>query len=188
MVHNWINALIAGAVTSTLIIFLSQISPGLPSFAQGMFFAIPGILIALLALRWVKLGEQFSHRRVITIGLGGAGFFYMIMGLSLNVLIFLPAFIFCRMFATAINPLLSGLISGEVAPEFRGRAFGIQTSVATMGELSAQLLVASIGQVFGIHVLYFVIGAGVFSMGVFEYLSFSKKAAPACSPVKQYGN
>jgi DHA1 family multidrug resistance protein-like MFS transporter len=188
MVHNWINALIAGAVTSTLIIFLSQISPGLPSFAQGMFFAIPGILIALLALRWVKLGEQFSHRRVITIGLGGAGFFYMIMGLSLNVLIFLPAFIFCRMFATAINPLLSGLISGEVAPEFRGRAFGIQTSVATMGELSAQLLVASIGQVFGIHVLYFVIGAGVFSMGVFEYLSFAKKAAPACSPVEQYGN
>jgi hypothetical protein len=27
MAHNWINALIAGAVTSTLIIYLSQISP-----------------------------------------------------------------------------------------------------------------------------------------------------------------
>lgn len=188
MIHNWINALIAGAVTSTLIIYLSQISPGISGSVQGAFFAIPGVLVALLALRWVKLGERISYHRAITIGLAGAGFFYMLMGLSMNILIFLPVFILCRIFATSLNPLLSALISRDVAPEFRGRAFGIQSSVGIMGELSAQLLVASVGQFFGIHVLYFVIGAGVFTMGLRQYFTFVKKTEPEICPLDTSSN
>jgi MFS family permease len=174
MAHNWINALIAGAVTSTLIIYLSQISPRLPSSVQGVIFALPGIFVALLSLRWVKLGERISYYRVVTIGLIGAGVFYIVMGLSINAWMFIPAFALCRGFATAISPSLSALISRDVSSEFRGRAFGIQTSVGTMGELSAQILVASVGQLLGIHALYIFIGLGVFLLGVRNYLVLSR--------------
>jgi MFS family permease len=169
MIHNWVNAILGSIVTSTLIIYLSQIAPNLTGSAQGLVFAIPGILVALLALRWVKLGERISFHQVIAIGLLGAGGFYAIMGLSVNVWLFIPAFIVCRVFATAVNPCLSALISRDVPPEYRGRAFGIQTSVGIMGELSAQILVASVGQLLGIHVLYVVVGLGVFSLGMRNY-------------------
>jgi MFS family permease len=170
MVHNWTNAIIVGAVASTLIIHLSHIGPFLPSSAQGAIFAIPGVLMALLALRWVKVGERLSFRRVITISLLGTGFFYVVMGLSRNVWMFIPAFAFCRVFATALIPTLSAIIASDVTPEFRGRAFGIQTSVGTMGDLTAQAMVASIGQFFGIHSLYVFIGIGVFLLGMWNHL------------------
>jgi MFS family permease len=171
MVNNWINSLLAGAVTSTLVIHLIKICPGLSSAGQGIIYAIPGILIALLALRWVKLGERVSYYRVITIGLMGAGFFYMAMGFFKTIWLFIPAFILCRIFATAVTPTLSALISRDVSARFRGRAFGIQTSIGIMGELSAQLLVATVGQFFGIRVLYTLIGFGVFTCGILSRVS-----------------
>jgi MFS family permease len=184
MVHNWTNAIMAGAVTSTLVIYLSQIGPVLPSFAQGAVFSIPGVLIAVFALRWVKLGERLSFRKVIAVGLIGAGFFYVIMGLSISAWMFIPAFVLCRVFATSVVPSLSAIISTEVSEGFRGRAFGIQTSVGTMGDLSAQLCVATVGQMFGIRALYFLIGVGVFSLGIRDILTCATKprTTPASMP------
>jgi hypothetical protein len=46
--------------------------------------------------------------------------------------------------------------------------------VGTMGELSAQILVASVGQLLGIHALYIFIGLGVFLLGVRNYLVLSR--------------
>ena len=40
-----------------------------------------------------------------------------------------------------------------------------------MGELSAQLLVATVGQFFGIRVLYTLIGFGVFTCGIWSRVS-----------------
>jgi MFS family permease len=175
MINNWINSIMLGAVTSTLIIYLSQISPKLPNSAQGAIFAIPGILIALLSLRWVKLGEKISFSKVITTGLIGSGLFFILMGLSVNVWMFIFAFVLARAFATALSPSLSALISNNVSAEFRGRAFGIQTSVGTMGELFAQVLVASIGQFFGIRALYIIIGIGVLSLGIKNHRGYMSK-------------
>lgn len=170
MINNWTNAIIASSVTSTLVIYLMQIAPGIPGWVQGSIYAIPGVLIGILSLRWVKLGEQTSFQSVISAGLIGAGAFYVLMGLSANIWIFTSAFILCRIFATALNPVLSAVISRDVPSDFRGRAFGINTSVSTMGELSAQALVASFGQLFGINVLYILIGLAVFVMGIKQYV------------------
>jgi DHA1 family multidrug resistance protein-like MFS transporter len=169
LINNWTNAIIASSVTSTLAIRLSQISPGLPGPIQGIIFAIPGILIGALSLRWVKLGERLTHRKAVSIGLLGAGAFYALMGFSSGMPMFVAAFILCRIFATALTPSLTTIVSKEVAADFRGRAFGILTSVGIMGELTAQLLVASIGQWCGLPALYVAIGIAVLASGAFHF-------------------
>jgi DHA1 family multidrug resistance protein-like MFS transporter len=169
LINNWTNAIIASSVTSTLAIRLSQISPGLPGPIQGIIFAIPGILIGALSLRWVKLGERLTHRKAVSIGLLGAGTFYALMGFSSTMQMFVAAFILCRIFATALSPSLTTIVSKEVAADFRGRAFGILTSVGIMGELTAQLLVASIGQWCGLSALYVAIGIAVLASGAFHF-------------------
>lgn len=174
MINNWTNAIITSTVTSTLIIYLSKVAPGVSGTMQGIIYAIPGILVGTLSLRWVRVGEKLTNRKAIATGLIGAGVFYTSMGAAGKLWIFVIAFVLCRIFATALNPLLASIISQEISPEFRGRAFGINTSVGIIGDLSAQITVASIGQLLGIRVLYVIIGIMVSILGFYHYLSLAK--------------
>lgn len=129
------------------------------AFWSGIILALPGIAFALSATRWVGMLEQRPVTQVVTLAFLGTGIGYILSGMMGSIWFFIPMFFGASLFVSAFRPLAAALISTGVDADFRGRAFGLQSSATTMGGLIGPLFAGVIADWWGRSAVFIVMGA-----------------------------
>src|SRR5690606_7054542 len=120
-----------------------------PPFLSGVIMGLPGIALFLSATRWVRLLDRHPLERVTLVAFIGAGVGYIVSGLLPTITLFVPVFFVACVFVAAFRPLGAAVVTMDIDEEFRGRAFGLQTSATTAGGLVGPLLAGAVGDVLG---------------------------------------
>ncbi|REJ31780.1 MAG: hypothetical protein DIU83_11125 [Bacillota bacterium] len=128
-------------------------------FWSGVILALPGIAFALSATRWVGLLDTMAAHQVLAVAFTGTGVGYVLAGLVNNIWLFVLLFFAASVFVAAFRPLAAALITQRVAPDFRGRAFGLQSSATTMGGFIAPLFAGVVADWFGRSAVFVATGA-----------------------------
>lgn len=129
------------------------------AFWSGVILALPGIAFALSATRWVALLDDMPAHQVLTMAFVGTGAGYILSGLVNSIWLFVPLFFAASVFVAAFRPLAAALITQRVDADFRGRAFGLQSSATTMGGFVAPLFAGVVADFLGRSAVFVVMGA-----------------------------
>src|SRR5690606_37415508 len=79
-------------------------------------------------------------------------------GLLPSIVLFVPVFFVASVFVAAFRPLGAAVVVTDIAEDFRGRAFALQTSATTAGGLVGPLLAGGIGDVLGRGAVFIALG------------------------------
>src|SRR5690606_41925843 len=71
---------------------------------------------------------------------------------------FVPVCFVACVFVAAFRPLGAAVVTMDIDEEFRGRAFGLQTSATTAGGLVGPLLAGAVGDVLGRGAVFIALG------------------------------
>lgn len=124
----------------------------------GIVFSLPPIALVLTAHSWTRLGERWGYHRGIQIGLVGAGLCGLALSLVHNLWLFGGIFFVTGIFLAALSPSTGAIICTRVDANFRGRAYGMQSSANMLGGLIAPLAATRIGAAFGLSSVFAFIG------------------------------
>ncbi|HLT58999.1 MAG: MFS transporter [Limnochordales bacterium] len=127
-------------------------------FLSGFILALPGLALFLSATRWVSLLDRYPLQQVVLIAFVGAGAGYVLSGLVGHIWLWVPLFFAASIFAAAFRPLGAAVVATDVAEDFRGRAFALQTSATTMGGLIGPLLAGVTADYLGRAAVFIVLG------------------------------
>lgn len=127
-------------------------------FLSGFILALPGLALFLSATRWVGLLDRYPLTQVALIAFLGAGVGYVVSGIVGNIWLWLPLFFVASIFAAAFRPLGAAVVSMDVPEDFRGRAYGLQTSATTLGGLIGPLMAGFTADLLGRTAVFIVLG------------------------------
>lgn len=152
-----------GASTSVQPVLVLHIETMLGAHGQplltGLIMALPGIAFMLSATRWVQLMDRFPVQRLITVAFLGTGVMYVISGAMHSLWLFAPVFFVAGVFVAAFRPIGAAMVTSRVDPDFRGRAFALQTSASTIGALFGPIIAGVIADFYGRNAVFIAIGA-----------------------------
>ncbi|MET3698849.1 DHA1 family multidrug resistance protein-like MFS transporter [Bacillus oleivorans] len=128
------------------------------TFLTGVVISLPGIASAIFAPRWGKWADKVGFKRVLFIGLLGAGIgtiaqilFTEIWGFSL--IRFVYGIFFCAVF-----PALNGLVVKTTPEEFRGRAFSLNQTSNQIGGMIGPIIGGFLGGMLPVQSLFVITG------------------------------
>lgn len=115
----------------------------------GITFSVIGISGLIAAPHVGRAGDRLGQRRLLTIVLVAGALFTLVQGFATNYLAFVTERFVAGIFLAGVVPLANSLVARSVAPEHRGRAFGLTGSAtflgAFVGPLSGGLVSAHLG-------------------------------------------
>src|SRR5690606_13783081 len=115
----------------------------------GIAFSVIGISGLIAAPHVGRAGDRLGQRRLLTIVLVAGALFTLVQGFATNYLAFVTERFVAGIFLAGVVPLANSLVARSVAPEHRGRAFGLTGSAtflgAFIGPLSGGLVSAHLG-------------------------------------------
>ena len=102
--------------------------------------------------------DRYPLTQVALIAFLGAGVGYVVSGIVGNIWLWLPLFFVASIFAAAFRPLGAAVVSMDVPEDFRGRAYGLQTSATTLGGLIGPLMAGFTADLLGRTAVFIVLG------------------------------
>ncbi|WP_078549654.1 MFS transporter [Litchfieldia alkalitelluris] len=149
------------------------------SLLTGFIISLPGIASALFAPIWGKWADKVGFKRVLFIGLLGAGIgtlaqiiFSQIWGFSITRFIY-------GVFYCAIFPALNGLVVTSTQEEFRGRAFSLNQTSNQIGGMIGPIIGGLLGGVFPVQSVFLVTGILLLGAMGTVYWNTDKSRIPA---------
>lgn len=127
-----------------------------PSLPTGVIFSVYGIATVLGAPFWGRKGQLIGFKKILLIGLIGASLMSLAHVTTSNLWLFGGLRFGFGVFMAALMPSANTLIAKSVTSDFRGRAFGISTSVQRIGGAIGPMLGGAIGGWWGIRVVFVV--------------------------------
>ncbi len=122
----------------------------------GIAFSVIGVSGLIAAPHVGRAGDRIGQQRLLTIVLSFAALFTLVQGFATTYLSFVAERFVAGIFLAGVIPLANSLVARSVAPEHRGRAFGLTGSAtflgAFLGPLSGGMINAHFGlsSVFGV--------------------------------------
>jgi len=159
MVVLLVNGFFMAAVNPILALHLKHISAHAPDWLTGMVFSLPAAAFVLSARRWSRLGERIGYDRAIALGLAGGALFALGLAPVRSVWLFAPAFFCLGLCVAAIAPSAGAVICTRVPESFRGRAYAMQLSAATLGGLVAPVTATQVAARLGVPSVF--VGTGI---------------------------
>lgn len=136
----------------------SMLGANANAFLTGLVMALPGIAFVLSASPWVRLMDKHAVERLINVAFLGTGIMYVVTAAAPNVWVFAPLFFIGSVFVAAFRPIGAAMVTSDVEPDFRGRAFALQTSASTLGGLLGPIVAGLIADHYGRNAVFLVIG------------------------------
>jgi DHA1 family multidrug resistance protein-like MFS transporter len=141
-----------------LILYIQELTGTRVNLFTGPIFALPGLAIVMTNYCWCRLGERYTFRRIILLGLTGAGIFIFLQGMVRNIWWFATTYFLAGLFAAAVSPNTAGLTATKVEVDFQGRAFAIQQGSRNFGSFLAPLLTGFLGSIFSLQWVFITVG------------------------------
>jgi MFS family permease len=144
-----------GIATSFYVVWLKSI--GMQGTTIGILVSAASILGSVGSLSAGWAAKRFSTYRVLIASVGGAMLLVCITPLLGSFVLLLIASMLRGGFMGMTQPLLISLLV-QAAPESRGKAVGLRTSVNRIAILLIPILMGAVAEVFGIAASFYVIG------------------------------
>jgi len=135
----------------------------------GIAFSVVGVSGLIAAPQVGRAGDRIGQRRLLTIVLGGAAVFTFVQGFATTYLSFVSERFLAGLFLAGVIPLANALVASNVAPEHRGRAFGLTGSATFLGAFIGPLSGGLINAHFGLARVFEVAGAALIVAGAIVY-------------------
>lgn len=156
---EFINAMVTSAFNPILALHLHKIAPDAANILSGFTYSLPGLALFITAYLWGRIGEKISYARTIVIGLTGMSLSAILLGTVANIWLFGALYFIFGIFAAAILPSSAALAATKVDSDFRGRAFAMQQTARTIGQLIAPVTSGLIGNYFGLNWIFVCFGS-----------------------------
>jgi DHA1 family multidrug resistance protein-like MFS transporter len=99
----------------------------------GIAFSVIGVSGLIAAPQVGRLGDRIGQQRLLTLVLGGAALFTVVQAFATTYMSFVTERFVAGVFLAGVIPLANALVAHRVAPEHRGRAFGMTGSATFLG-------------------------------------------------------
>lgn len=127
----------------------------------GIAFSVIGVSGLIAAPHVGRIGDRVGQRRLLTIVLSVAALFTLVQGFASTYLSFVTERFVAGVFLAGVIPLANSLVARGVAPEHRGRAFGLTGSATFLGAFVGPLSGGLVNAHFGLASVFQVGGAAL---------------------------
>mgnify|MGYP001109541261 CR=1 FL=1 len=158
MLAVMISGIYYASLSPVLTLYLARIRGNAPQWIVGGIYALPSVAMVLTAHIWAAVGKRKGYLFAIQIGLIGASLSAISLVFVANIWHFALLYFIGGLFSAAVGPSAGAIIATKVPEDFKGRAYGIQQSAATLGSLVAPILATRIGTSFGMSAIFCFIG------------------------------
>lgn len=147
-------------IEPVLTLYIAQLGGSLKnaSLLAGIVFSLAGVATILFAPRWGRFADKIGFRSILVIGLLGGAIgnlmqipFHSVWGFSIVRFLY-------GAFFSAVFPALNGLVVQTTAPQFRGRAFGLNQTASQFGTMLGPLIGGYIGGTYSVHSIFWITG------------------------------
>lgn len=163
-----INGFFMASVDPVLAIHLKEIASGAPRWLTGPVFSLPAAAFILSARRWSRRGDRVGYDHNIRTGLIGAAICAMCLAAVRSIWLFAIAFFALGLCVAAIAPSTGAVICTRIPEDFRGRAYGMQQSAATVAGLLAPVLATQVAAHLGVPSVFIATGT-LYVAGMFAF-------------------
>lgn len=150
----------SSGISPVLPIFIRSIVGNTPHVATitGAALAATGVAGLLSTPFLGRLSDEMGHRRVLLISLTGTAFATLPQTLTHNIIEFVSLRFGLGLFLGGILPSANAIIGKVARPENRGQTYGFTSTAQFLGRSIGPLLGASVAALFGIRVVFALIG------------------------------
>lgn len=148
------------------------------SFLAGFIFALPAIGTVMAAPRWARLGERIGFAKLLAVGLGVAGLLVIPQALATTAGALIALRFVYGIFTAAVQPAINATLAAAVAPEFRGRAYGINTSALFIGSVLGPTLGGYVAEWYDPRAVFVFTGLLLLVSCYWVYRELASRAAP----------
>ncbi len=161
-----------GFVMPVVPLFLQQLAgrSDIVSLA-GAVFAAGGLVGAVSAAVMGRFSDRIGPRRVLVGGLVAASFFYLAQGYAQSVAMFAILVVLAGLATGATRPVANTLITGIVAEEDRGKAFGVMSSAAALGWAAGPMAGGYLGAHYGFRSVFVATSILFLAVGAWAWIS-----------------
>jgi MFS family permease len=148
--------------SSDMFLVLRAESVGIPAKHAPLLGLVFNIMYTLLSWPCGRLSDRVSKRALAALGYLVFAAVYVVFGVAPSVVAIWVTMGSYGLFYALTNPVLRALVAATVAPEVRGRAFGVFYFVTGIATLMASLITGGLWKVYGAKVpFFFSAGLGV---------------------------
>ncbi len=145
----------------------------------GIAFSVIGVSGLITAPHIGRAGDRIGQRRLLTIVLGGAALFTLVQSFATTYLWFVTQRFAAGIFLAGVIPLANSLVARSVAPEHRGRAFGLTGSATFLGAFVGPLSGGLINAQFGLARVFEVGSAALIVAAAIVYATSARAQGSA---------
>ncbi len=146
--------------SSDMFLVLRAESVGIPIKEAPLLGLVFNITYTLLSWPAGKLSDRMSKRALAASGYLVFAAVYVVFGFAPSVLAIWITMACYGLFYALTNPVLRALVAATVAPEIRGRAFGVFYFVTSLATLLASIITGALWKRYGAEVP-FLLSAGL---------------------------
>jgi DHA1 family multidrug resistance protein-like MFS transporter len=161
MAATFLSGYFINSVLPFLSLHLRTLSPHIKDWQSGTVFAFPAVALMLSAQAWRTVGKRFGYYKMAFYGMAGVILSCFILALCKTMISFCTVFLISGVFLAGISVCTAAATCEDVAPDFRGRAFGMQISSSVLGAFFAPLVAGWIGTVLGVEAAIALTGLAV---------------------------
>jgi MFS family permease len=165
--------------SSDMFLVLRAESVGIPVKEAPLLGLVFNITYTLLSWPAGRLSDRMSKRALAAIGYLVFAAVYVVFGLAPSILAIWITMASYGLFYALTNPVLRALVAATVAPEVRGRAFGIFYFVTSAAMLLASVITGTLWKRYGAEVPFLLSAALAVVAAALLLLSRYVKSSPA---------
>ncbi len=145
------------------------------SRTSGIIFSAVGVATIIMAPQWAKIGRRIGYGKVLFLGLIGGGLgnllqFFVTGYIGFGVLRFGYG-----LFFAAVYPTINAMIVNVTDSSFRGRAFGLNQSVAQMATMAGPIIGGLLGAWMPIRWIFIINGLALIGSALLVRSSMLKR-------------
>lgn len=145
---------LGGDVPHVLRVVLSHLHMDLPA----VVFALPALAFVVSARAWTQVGSKRGYNWTMLIGLAGGGIGAIALFGVHDIWLFGAIYFITGVCTATLGPSVAAVTCTKVDEAFRGRAYGIQQSVGTLGSLISPLIAGFVGKQWGTPAIFLFVG------------------------------
>lgn len=165
--------------SSDMFLVLRAESVGIPAKHAPLLGLVFNITYTLLSWPAGRLSDRMSKRALAGIGYLVFAAVYVVFGLAPSITAIWITMACYGLFYALTNPVLRALVAATVAPEIRGRAFGVFYFVTSVATLLASIITGALWKRYGAEVPFLLSAGLAVVAALLLLLSRCVKTAPA---------
>lgn len=146
------------------------------SAATGLLTSMVGLAAAVAGITIVRLGDRMNRLLLISLCLGATALVSLPLFSTRTVFSFGFVYVFMVFCSGAVEPTLQSHLSEQTDASKRGRLFGVQTLVASLGWFAAPLTGSAVAIHYGIRYVFLLTSVCFFA--AFFYSLLMKRLSP----------